>query len=180
MLRPWKPYSHNHEPMLKLYQLHSGSCTSKALCHAKHGCRDSSQELVPPSWLCQGSTIQALRSLRSKQYAANVIDYDHAQNKLQIKAMLNLSPMLVSVEHQYMLMSSSAGNAGKSQALLTSRRKQRLGPAKRFWICTCHGALQGSKGSVQGDLFSEEMSKMVWKNYENEKNNLKQGNLIER
>lgn len=76
--------------------------------------------------------MQALRSLRSKQYAANVIDYDHAQNKLQIKAMLNLSPMLVSVEHQYMLMSSSAGNAGKSQALLTSRRKQRLGPAKRF------------------------------------------------
>lgn len=44
----------------------------------------------------------ALRSLCSKQYATNVIDYDHAQNKLQIKAMLILSPMLVSVEHQYM------------------------------------------------------------------------------
>lgn len=132
MLRPWKPHSHNHEPMLKLYQLHSGSCRSKALCHAKHGYRGSSQELVPPSWLCQGSTTQALRSLRSKQYAANVIDYDHAQNKPQVKAMLNLSAMLVSVEHQYTLMSSSAENAGKSQALLTSRRKQRLGPAKRF------------------------------------------------
>lgn len=35
------------------------------------------------------------------------------------------------------------------------------------------------QGAVQGDLFSEEMSKMVWKNYENEKNNWKQGNLIE-
>lgn len=130
MLRPWKPHSHNHEPMLKLYQLHSGSCRSKALCHAKHGYRGSSQELVPPSWLCQGSTTQALRSLRSKQYAANVIDYDHAQNKPQVKAMLNLSAMLVSVEHQYTLMSSSAGNAGKITSPSDKQKKAETWPCK--------------------------------------------------
>lgn len=38
----------------------------------------------------------------SKRCASNVTDYHHAQNKLQIKAMLIWTPMLVSVEHQYL------------------------------------------------------------------------------
>lgn len=81
----------------------SSSCTHKdalaAQCHAKHACKDS--RCHPAGFAIKTTYSLVLRSLCSKQYATDVIDYNHTQNKLQIKAMLILSPMLVSVEHQY-------------------------------------------------------------------------------
>lgn len=49
------------QPKLRIHtkawvQLYSGSCVSKAQCHAEHLHRDSRQELVPPSWLCHKSS----------------------------------------------------------------------------------------------------------------------------
>lgn len=80
-------------------QLHSQRCISEAQCHAKHACKDS--RCHPAGFAIKTTYSLVLRSLCSKQYATDVIDYNHTQNKLQIKAMLILSPMLVSVEHQY-------------------------------------------------------------------------------
>lgn len=55
----------------------------------------------PAAFAIKAPYIFAFRHQCSKQYTANVMDYNPAQNKLQIKATLILSPMLVSVEYQY-------------------------------------------------------------------------------